>query len=333
MATADAGGPCICAREFDDGSRTFGREVPCRGLVLSAAAGCGRSDGAGELHARLSTLEREAEGLRVSVAKLERGEPILPEEAVVVSVSEAVIKAFLDAQLPFEAEAGSFRIKLTQGEARFRGSPSVHLRGSITPVDHPNLVGEVQAQGALEDLRVDADSGTLRATIAVDHVDLVQMGGLEGWIPNGSLNELARTVRKQIEGRLPVVQIPVKIEQGIDLPSVTKGPVRIRGAKMPLEVGVADVYAGRGILWVAIGVVPGEFVRERFGAEDRSEERQAEEGGQVMRRRIVVGGAVVLALLSLSGQRWPSRGAGGRGRRAPTRCARRSRLSSRRSPS
>jgi hypothetical protein len=232
------------------------------GLVLSAAAGCGKSDGVGELHARLSALEREAEGLRSSVAKLERGEPILPEEAVVVTVSEAVVKAFLDAQLPFEAEAGSYKIKLTRGEAHFRGSPSVYLRGSITPVDHPSLVGEVQAQGALEGLHVDADSGTLRAAIAVDHVDLVQMGGLESLLPGGSHDELARAIRKQIEGRLPAVQIPVKIEQGIELPSVTKGPVRIRGGKMPLEVGVAEVYAGRGILWVAVGVVPGEFVRE-----------------------------------------------------------------------
>jgi hypothetical protein len=230
--------------------------------LLSAAAGCGKDEGAGQLHARLSGLEREAEGLRAAVAKLERGAPILPEDAVVVSVSEAVIREFLDAQLPFEIDAGSFKVELTQGEARFRGSPGVNLTGSIALAEHPDLVGEVRAQGALEDVRVDPKSGTLRATIALDHVDLVQMGGLEQYIPGGSLNELARTVRKQLEGHLPVVQIPVKIEQGIDLPSVTTGPVRIRGARMPLEVTVADVLAGQGVLWVAVRVVPGELVRD-----------------------------------------------------------------------
>jgi hypothetical protein len=173
-----------------------------------------------------SALEREAEGLRASLAKLERGEPILPEDAVVVSVSESVIKEFLDAQLPFEADADKFEVKLTQGEAVFRGSPAVQL-----------------------------------ATVALDHVDLVQMGGLEKFVPGGSLNELARTVRKRLEPRLPVVQIPVKIEQSIELPSVTHGPVLIQGACMPLEVSVAEVFAARGVLWVAVRVVPGELAK------------------------------------------------------------------------
>ena len=60
------------------------------------------------------------------------------------------------------------------------------------------------------------------------------------------LDELARTVRKQLAGKIPEVQIPVKIEQAIDLPSVTQGPVRIQGASMPLAVSVADVVRRPG---------------------------------------------------------------------------------------
>jgi hypothetical protein len=158
-----------------------------------------------------------------------------------VAVSEAVIKEFLDAQLPFEVDAGSFKVRLVQGEAVFKGSPAVHLTGEITPIDHPDLVGEIAAQGALENIQVDSRSGTLRATIVLDHVELVRMAGLAG--------------------RLPEVQIPVKIEQGIELPSVTDGPVLIQGARMPLAVAVADVFAGNGLLWVAVKVVPGELVK------------------------------------------------------------------------
>jgi hypothetical protein len=57
----------------------------------------------------------------------------------------------------------------------------------------------------------------------------------------------------------------VKVDQAIDLPSVTEGPVRLRGASMPLAVSVADVVAGRGVLWIAIRVVPGELVRAGEG--------------------------------------------------------------------
>jgi hypothetical protein len=234
-------------------------------LALANGLGCKTDEGAAELHAKLSALEREVEGMRASVAKLERGEPILPEDAVVVAVSEAVVKEFLVAQLPFEAETDKFKVKLTEGEAIFRGSPAVRLAGTIWRSENPNLVGEVRAQGALENIRVDPETGTLRANVAVDHVDLVQMAGLEKFIAGGSLNELARTVRLQIGPRLPSLQIPVKIEQAVELPSITDGPVRIQGARMPLEVAVADVLAGQGVLWVAVRVVPGELTKVGTG--------------------------------------------------------------------
>jgi hypothetical protein len=195
------------------------------------------------------------------VARLERGEPILPEDAVVVCVSEAVVQEFMAAQLPFEADAEKFKVRLSEGKAVFQGSPSVHLAGSIWHAEHPDLVGAVRVQGALENIRVETEGGTLRATLALDHVELVQMGGLEKFIGGGSLNELARAVRKALEPKLPPLQIPVTIEQAIELPTVTDGPVRIQGARMPLEIGVAEVFTGRGTLWVAIRVVPGELAK------------------------------------------------------------------------
>ena len=46
---------------------------------LLLAAGCGREfEGAGDLRAQRVVLEREVEGQRDVVARLERGEPILP---------------------------------------------------------------------------------------------------------------------------------------------------------------------------------------------------------------------------------------------------------------
>jgi len=113
-------------------------------LLLAVGAGCRQDQGEGQLHARQAALEREAEGLRATLAKLERGEPILPEDAVVVAVSDRVIQDFLAPQLPFEVESDKFKVKLTQGEAVFRGAPALHLSGSISHADHPGLVGEVE---------------------------------------------------------------------------------------------------------------------------------------------------------------------------------------------
>jgi hypothetical protein len=237
------------------------REAALVCLLAALASACGHDTRGGELHAQLALLEREVSGLRTSVAKMERGEPVLPEQAAVVSIGEAVAKQFIDAQLPFRIEVETYRIEMTQAEASFKGTPSVVLTGSIVHQDHPDYVGEVRAVGALDSIEVDAASGTLRARIAVDHVDLLKMGGLEKILAGGTMDELARSVRLQLAGKIPDVQIPVKIEQGIELPSVTDGPVRLQGATLPLKVAVADVLATAGTLWIAIEVVPGEIVR------------------------------------------------------------------------
>jgi hypothetical protein len=226
-----------------------------------AAGGCAREEGTGDLHAAQVLLEREVKGLREAVAKLDRGEPLFPDEAVVVSIAEEVVKEFVGAQLPVTVELDNLRIELRDAKATFRGTPSVTLSGTIVHKDHPGFVGEVTAIGALDSIAMDAESGTLRAHVAVDHVDLVRMGGLEKLIGGGTVDELARRVRKQIGGRIPKIQIPVKIEQAIELPSITEGPVRLQGASMPLAVSVSDVVAGQGVLWIAIAVVPGDLVK------------------------------------------------------------------------
>jgi hypothetical protein len=231
-------------------------------LLGLAAFGCGGPDKrGGELHAQRVLLEREVSGLRESVARLEKGEAIFPQEAVVISIAEGVVKEFVDAQLPVRVELESFQIELKTAAASFKGSPTMNLTGTIVHKEHPDLVGEVFAIGALESIEIAPETGTLRAALAVDHVDLLQMGGLERFLSGGTVNELARRIRHQLEGHLPQIQIPVRIEPDISLPSVTHGPVRLRGASMPLTVSVARVLAGQGVLWIAVNVVPGDMVK------------------------------------------------------------------------
>jgi hypothetical protein len=234
-----------------------------RGIVwalVGLALGCGRDTRGGALHAKRVLLQREVEGLRESVARLDRGEPLFPEDAVLVSIAEGVVKEFVDAQLPITVELDTYRIELKAATASFKGSPTLSLTGTIVHEDHPDLVGEVSAIGALDSIAVE-ESGTLRAALAVDHVELLRMAGFERFLAGGTVDELARAVRQRIEGHLPPIQIPVKIEPAIDLPAVTHGPVRLRGASLPLTVSVATVVASQGVLWIAIRVVPGEMVK------------------------------------------------------------------------
>ena len=233
--------------------------VPVVALVLSACGG--KFEGGGDLRARKVVLKREVEGLRESVARLEKGQPILPLDDVAVAIDDTLLRDLISAQLPFEMDVDRFHLSLTEVEAQFRGSPIVRLRGVLSSKERPDLVAAVNVIGALEGIQVEASSSTLRAKIAVDHIGIEKAAGLEQVLSGATMDEVARLVRLQLVDRLPPVQIPVKVQQSIDLPAVTSGPVRIDGARMPLQASVSQVLAGQGMLWIAVHFQPGDLVK------------------------------------------------------------------------
>lgn len=233
--------------------------APVLALVLSA---CGsRFEGGGDLRAQKVVLKREVEGLREVVARLEKGQPILPVDDVAVAIDDTLLRDLITAQLPFEMDVDRFHLSLTEVEAQFRGSPIVRLRGVLSSSQRPDLVAAVTVIGALVGIEVEASSSTLRARIAVDHIGIEKAAGLEQLLSGSTMDELARLVRIQLADRLPPVQIPVKVQQSIDFPAVTSGPVRIDGARMPLQASVSQVLAGQGRLWVAVHFQPGDLVK------------------------------------------------------------------------
>lgn len=234
-----------------------------------AVAACGRSrfEGGGDLRAKRVVLEREVEGLRETAGRLERGEPFLPRDDIIISIDAAVIRALIVAQLPFDMDVDRFHLRLSEAEVLFRGSPVVKLRGSLVYRERPEYEAAVAAIGALEDIDVDPATSTLKSAIAVDHLTIEKAGGLETLLGQSTLDEAARAVRLRLAGRLPTIQIPVKLQQSVELPAVTHGPVRIDGAAMPLQVSVSQVTAGRDELWIAVHFVPGELTKTQDAPE------------------------------------------------------------------
>jgi hypothetical protein len=229
--------------------------------ALTAAACDNPYAGRGELHARKVALQRQVEGLRDTVARLERNESVLPPDDVAVAVDDTVIRDIIAAQLPFDEDIDRYHIRLTSAEVTFQESQVVRLRGSIYRRDRPDLTAEVTVAGALDKIRIDEITSTLKARIAVDHIGIQKAAGLESVLSESALDELAQAVRLQIADRLPVIQIPVKVQRTIDLPAVELGPVRIDAASLPLQASVSRVIGGAGHLWIAIRVTPGEFLK------------------------------------------------------------------------
>ena len=231
-------------------------------LVVCAAPACrSKFEGGGDLRAQKVVLQREVEGYREAAARLERGDPVLPKEDLAIAISDALIRDLIAAQLPFEADVDKFHIALRTAEVKFRGSPVVELTGALNLKDRPNLQAAARVIGALEDIAVDPATATLKARISVDHLSIESVAGFEQLMSGATLDEVGCMVRLQIKNALPEIQIPVKVQQSIELPAVTRGPVRLEGARMPLQVGVSQVLAGQGILWIAVHFQPGDLVK------------------------------------------------------------------------
>jgi len=237
-------------------------------VLALAAVACGRRfEGGGDLRAQRVVLQREVDGLRGVVGRLEQGEAMLPLDDVAIAIDEGFVRDIIGAQLPFEADVDRFHLTLREAEVLFRGSPVVRLRGSLVVRERPALEAAVDVVGALEDIRVDAASSTLRAKVAVDHLGIQKAAGIESILSGATLDEVARALRLQVKEQLPPLQIPVKVQQSIDLPAVTRGPVRIDGARMPLQVAVSQVVAGQGRLWIAVHFQPGDLVKTKDAPE------------------------------------------------------------------
>lgn len=241
-------------------TRALIRRGTCAAALAFALAGCDRGyEGAGDLRAQRVVLAREVEGLRAMVQRLERGEPMLPPNDVAVGVDEALVRDLIVAQLPFETDVERFHVQLTGADVQFRGSPTVQLRGRLQVRDRPDLTAAVTLFGALDDVRIDHASSTLEATVAADHLTIAEATGFAQYLSGATIDEVARLVRLEIRNTLPTIRIPVKVQQAIGFPAVTAGPVRVAGARMPLEVAVSQVVAARGRLWVSVSVAPGAF--------------------------------------------------------------------------
>lgn len=229
-------------------------------LAVLAGAACDDAyDGAGDLRAQRVVVEREVEGLRDVVRRLDRGEPLLPPDDIAIAVDDSAVRALILAQLPFEADVDRFRVRLTDADVQFRGSPTLQLRGRLQVRDRPDVTAVVTLFGALDDIRVDRATSTLRATVAADHISLDDATGLAAYLSGATLDEAARQIRLAMRPQLPVIRIPVAVRDEVDVPAVTDGPVRLAAFRLPLEAAVSRVVAARGRLWVAVRVTPGEI--------------------------------------------------------------------------
>lgn len=236
-----------------------GRVLIAIATAILASACADPHAGAGALRAEQALIERELEGLRDSAARLDRGESLFPESDVIVSIDESFVQGLITARLPLELTAAPYRVTLTDVDVGFGGAPTVRLRGTITRDGVVTLEAVVRVSGALSGIEIDTATSTLRATITADHLEIEEASGIESILSGSTLDDVARLVRLEAASQLPTIEIPVRVQQDIDIPAVTDGPVRIKAARLPVRASVSRVFAASGRLWIGLHVEVGQM--------------------------------------------------------------------------
>ena len=223
--------------------------------VTVLAAGCGDPHGgASDLQAQKAQLERELEGLRASAASISRGESLIPASDVVVSIHEALVQGLIARRLPIDIAAAPYRIALTAVEVGFKGAPTVELRGMVTRDGLPGISVAAKLIGALSGIEVDTTTFTLRARIAADHLDIESTAGVGALFSGSSLHDVAEMLRLELVEQLPVVEIPVRVQEDIRIPAVTDGTVQLAAVRFPVKASVSRVFAANGRLWIGLHI-------------------------------------------------------------------------------
>lgn len=238
------------------------RPFPRPALVASLwVAGCLKAPDAvspdSPLASEARLLERQVVSLRQALADSKRG-TLFPPDHLAVGVSEAVVQSLVAQALPIERPIASrFMARIDRANVSFAAMQgAVKLEGRIWSLANPSTFAELTLMGGIEGVEIERATGILKAEIALDGFEVKRAAAMGA--EADLVTEAARLLGQQGLGALrdlvPPIRIPVGVEQEVDLPGVSEGPILIPAGRLPLEARVSRVLPLAGKLWVMISV-------------------------------------------------------------------------------
>jgi hypothetical protein len=217
-------------------------------LLASSCAWMAR-DSPTLVSAEEALLTRRVEGLKTLLARANEGS-LLDFQQILVVVHQDVVRDLVRASTPFEKTiVDRYRIRVASAAAEFSdGFALVRLAGRAEMIDRP-VAAEVEVLGALEVLGLE-ESGLLRCHVRIFAVEAreANVAGLDE-----SVRELIESLgRDGLNALLSVIDVPLRVEDRLDLPAVDTRRLQVAAAVIPVEARVAEVRVFADRLWVGV---------------------------------------------------------------------------------
>jgi hypothetical protein len=229
-----------------------GRGPTTLAILLTLTAACHPVAGTRRRPVEEILLERQEQGLKSLIAAAKEGR-LIPFDQVLVVVSQELVQSLIEATLPLEQVlAERYRVRAESVHVTFDdGFALVQLRGRASLVTDDQTQAEIDIYGGIDIVDLDPQSGILRGRVTILAVDTQHVNVIGVPTPVRRLvDDLGREQLKVFEPLLQSIEIPVKLEQNLQLPAVSQSGVRIPEASLPLQAAVVDVKAFRGRLWI-----------------------------------------------------------------------------------
>lgn len=210
------------------------------------------------------TLRRQVEGLRGALVDAQKGTLVSPDH-IAIGVDEETAKGLISAALPIErVVADDFHARIETATVAFRSfEATVTLEGRVTHRDMPATYADLILRGAIPSVDIDPERRSLRAEITLDSFEVKRAAavGAENDLVTLAARRFGERGLAELRALVPQLQLPVALEQEIDMPAIHEGPVSIPGGRLPLEARVARVIAASGRLWAMVEVAKPKWQR------------------------------------------------------------------------
>lgn len=200
--------------------------------------------------AREALLARQNSALLELTRDAESG-TLLDFNEILVVVDQSLVQDMLRAATPMEAEiGGGFHVRVDGVQAAFGdGVALVELTGTATVGEEP-VGARVTVFASIDAVTIEAASGLLRCNVNILAVEAENAESLGRNDPVGRLTEALT------EGGLSVLlgplEIPVRLENVLEIPAVDSKRLQIAAETLPLTVTARRIKVFGGRLWVFV---------------------------------------------------------------------------------
>jgi hypothetical protein len=197
-------------------------------------------------------LTRQNQALLEMTAVAEKGS-LIDFKDILAVVDQSVVQDLLRAVTPMEGDVGKgFHVRIDSAETAFGdGVALVRLSGTAS-LNDAKASAQVTVLGAIDTVKVDPASGVLRCNVSILGVETPDSSALGWGDPVGRLTEAL--VHGGLSTLLGDFEIPVRVEDRLEIPAVDSKRLQIVAEQLPLAVSAQQVRVFGGKLWIYIDV-------------------------------------------------------------------------------